>query len=170
MRAIVAAAVSVMLFAAPASAHVNAGATRVTFGVTVPCAIACAYWVDNGFTPCENPFPPGSYDDRVTAAAPAVPEGKILILEATLDAEIDQDLFLCADNATRLELAQGWSCGNSLSSYSCVPAPCDDPTGIRCYRHEHASTPIRPDQRVIMRAYNWSDPSSATGHYWFTGV
>lgn len=143
----------------PAQAHDIAG-TEVEFFGAIPCTVACAYWVDNGFAPCEAPFPPGSYLDRVTSPAPSQP-GKITVLEATLDSEIDWDGFLCRNDETREELSQ---------ACSCLPPSCDEPLPgvsppIGC--HEDAATPVVDGQTVIFRAYNWSDAPPAQGEYAF---
>lgn len=145
---------------APAQAHRGADATAVSFAGAVPCALVCAYWVDMGFSACEKPFPPGSYVDHLTTAAPSRDPGKIVVLEATLDSEIDWDGFLCADEVGNRELAQ-------LTSYF---GPCESPLGPWAGCHEDGSTPVVPGQRVIFRAYNWSDAPPATGHFWFFQV
>lgn len=159
------AAISAFALALPASAH-NATPDSVnkqthTFTGAVPCAVACSYWVNNGFTPCEAPFPPGAFLDKKTSAAPAPGVGKIAVLEGTLDMQLDWDSFFCADTTARTELAQGANilgdpCDNILGGGSLAPVGC----------HEDLSTPVVGGQTVIFRAYNWSDAGSATGKSW----
>lgn len=156
-------AIGAFALAVPASAHVGANPQSHTFAGAVPCAVACSYWVEQGFTPCEAPFPPGAYLDRTTNAAPTPPAGKIVVLEATLDSGVDWDSFLCANNAAKTELAQGANilgepCDNVLGSNNLAPVGC----------HEDMSTPVTAGQTVIFRAYNWSDAGPATGKWWFT--
>ena len=164
MRAMVAAAVAVALLAAPAQAHTRAGATEVVFSGAVPCSVVCSYWIDNGFTPCEVPFPPGSYIDHITAPAPTPAPGKVVVLEATLDSEIDWDLFLCSNTTPPRETGKVTPvqppCDNRLGQNHVVPIGC----------HEDHSTPMVAGQTVILRAYNWSDALPATGRYWFLSV
>lgn len=149
--------------AVPATAHTGSGMTNYTFTGAVPCAVACSYWVDNGFTPCEAPFPPGAYLDKTTPGAPTPGAGKIAVLEATLDVDIDWDSFLCAKTAAATELAQGANilgdpCDNVLGANNLAPIGC----------HEDMSTPVTAGQQVTFRAYNWSDAGSAIGKSWVT--
>lgn len=151
--------------AQPAAAHSGPpGASEVTFEA-LPCAVACAYWLDNGFEACERPFPPGSYADHLTAPAPAPPEGKrVVVLEATIDPKVDWDLFLCESEPPHRGYPRGHilgePCDNLLGSNNLVPVGC----------HEDYSAPLKVGQTVILRAYNWSDPLPTTGRYWFTFI
>ena len=158
---IVAAAVLLALttLATPAAAH-DLNGTDVSFVGAIPCAIACASWVDNGFLPCEAPFPQGSYVDHVTHAAPSAP-GKVTVLEGTIDPVIDWDEYFCANDETRREMGQG---ANILGD------PCSFMIGDILIGgcHEDMSTPVAPGQTVIFRAYNWSDALPAPGEYSFT--
>lgn len=163
MRARVAlAGLLVLVSVTPAGAHGVRQATPVTFSGAIPCAVACAYWVDNGFAPCENPFPPGSYVDALTAAAPTPAAGKVVVIEATLDMAVDWDSFLCESEPPYREIAQG---ANILGE------PCEwwSPSGwlfpLGC--HEDMSAPLRAGQTTIFRAYNFLDAPPAYGHYWF---
>lgn len=160
MKAVIFAIMLALSIGAPASAHELNG-TDVTFDGAIPCAVACSYWIENGFTPCEAPFPPGSYVDHLTSPAPAAPAGKIIVFEATLDPEIDWDSFFCANNAARTELPYG--------ACLCLPPPCDVVVagmGVAgC--HEDFSYPFVAGQQVIFRAYNWSDALPARGEYGF---
>lgn len=146
----------VLSLAMPASAHQIQG-TEVIFDAAIPCTIACSYWIDNGFTPCEAPFPPGSYVDRLTTEAPSA-AGKITVLDATLDPEIDWDMFFCRNDETRAELSPG--------ACICLPAECQHEVGwITFGCHEDISAPVVHGQTVIMRAYNWFDVVPAMGRY-----
>lgn len=149
----------------PANAHTIPGATDVTYEA-LPCAVACAYWVNNGFTPCEVPFPPGSYDDVLTTPAPTAPPGRIIILEATIYPKIDYDLFACDSAPPYTQLSQG------LQDWG---APCDggplredDFLPLAC--HEDMSLPLMAGKQVILRAYNWSDVFPAPGQYRFVFI
>lgn len=157
--------VALAMLAAPAQAHSGRGATRVVFSGALPCAIVCSYWVDNGFAACENPFPPGSYVDHVTVPAPAPQPTKVMVLEATLDQQVDWDHFLCSAPAPSRELASG---------ADILGEPCDYhyPPYSLCVAdvHEDSSTPVVEGQRVIFRAYNWVDALDARGQYWFIEV
>jgi hypothetical protein len=159
-------AASALFMAAPAQSHpVPANGGTYTFQGAAPCAVVCSYWVDQGFTPCENPFPPGSFLDKVTNAAPTPPTGKIIVLEATLDSTLDWDSFMCANNATKTELAQGANilgepCDNLLGPNNAAPVGC----------HEDMSTPITAGGTVILRAYNWSDAGPAIAKWGFTFI
>ena len=155
-------ALSAFALAVPATAHTGPNMSSHTFTGAIPCATVCSYWVDNGFTPCEAPFPPGAFLDRLTGAAPTPPSGKVAILEATLDSQIDWDSFLCANTTAREELAQGANilgnpCDNILGPNNLVPVGC----------HEDMSTPVVGGQRVIIRAYNWSDVGPAQAKWWY---
>lgn len=153
-----------MAVASPSGAHTYPGATPVEWEA-LPCAVACSYWINNGFTPCSNPFPPGSFDDVRTAPAPEREEGKVIVLEATLDPVVDWDLFLCVGNPPTDQTCTTGEC------VTIIGEPCDTPLGpnhiVPAGCHEDASTPVSPGQTVILRAYNWSDPLPATGSYWF---
>lgn len=157
-------AAGALFMAAPAQSHVisSSGGGTFTFQGAAPCAVACSYWVDQGFTPCETPFPPGAYLDKTTNGAPAPAAGKtVTVLEGTLDSTVDWDSFLCASVAGA-ELAQGANilgepCDNLLGSNSLAPVGC----------HEDLSTPRTTGQTTVFRAYNWSDvgPAPAVWHY-----
>lgn len=145
-------ALVVMAPALPASASHTAGAVHFSFSADVPCLVACSYWVDNGFTPCEAPFPPGSYEDKITTAAPTPPAGKLGLLTFEIFPTYDWDSFICANTPAREELASG--------AYA-VGDPCDgilgpdDPTGTGCA--ESATIPTNPGRTYVLRAYNWQD-------------
>lgn len=159
--------------ATAASAHTPpAGVVQDTsylfpVGVTpdgaLPCTVVCSYWIDNGFTPCENPFPPGSYLERVTAPAPAAPTGKVAVLEVTLDVEIDWDMFLCTSPG-RIELPGddilGEPCDNLLGENNVVPIGC----------HENASAPVASGRQILIVVYNWSDVFDAHGRSWISFI
>lgn len=160
---------ALMLAAAPtpAGAHTYPGATPVEWEA-LPCAVACSYWVDNGYTPCAHPFPPGSFDDVLTAPAPGAP-GSVTVLEAVIDPAVDWDLFICVgDPPTDQACPAGGECSSILGE------PCDNPLGanhvapVAC--HEDVSIPIAMGERVTLRAYNWSDPLPVSGRYWFTFI
>lgn len=163
MRISIPALAFVLLAAVPAGAHTRPGATEVTFE-GLPCAVACASWVDEGFFPCENPFPPGSYDDALTTPAPTPDPGRFVILTGTIDPELDWDVYFCESEPPYRELAQGANLDqqrcDTLGQNSAIPLGC----------HEDMSIPVRAGQTVIMRAYNWSDALPATGHYWFDEI
>jgi hypothetical protein len=171
VRALTLVAAMCICIASPAQAHgPRSGAqnvTAVTFEALVPCAIACATWVDlKMFSPCENPFPPGSYDEVLTAPAPAAPADRVALLEATIDPSVDWDMWLCAEQSPHVELAQG---ANELG------APCDydEPPWAAIYRvncHEDAVLPLAEGERVIMRAFNVADPLPAPGRYWISFI
>lgn len=146
---------TVTLLAGPAQAHVGPNATQVVFSGAVPCSVVCSYWVGGSYSPCENPFPPGSYVDLITSPAPVPSPGRVVILETALDAQVDWDGFLCANDETRRELSQG---ANLI---------CDDYFLLFFCLHEDMSTPVVPGQTVIFRAYSWSDPLDAIGHFWY---
>lgn len=156
----------VTMSSSPVLAHVRAGATEVVFSGALPCTVVCSYWIDNGFTPCEAPFPRGSYIDHITAPAPTPPPTKVVALEATLDMEIDWDMFLCSNTTPPREIETGIGtpvqppCDNRLGPNNVIPIGC----------HEDHSTPVVAGQTVILRAYNWSDPLDATGRYSFTVI
>jgi hypothetical protein len=158
MKAVVA-GLLVLSFAAPANAHQITG-TEVTFDGAIPCSVACAYWVENGFSPCEQPFPPGSYVDHITSPAPSL-AGKKTFIQATLDPEIDWDMFFCRNDATRAELDPGMC--------ACLPPECQTEVayvvGFGC--HEDFFHPLVAGQTTIFRAYNWSDAAPAIGRYNF---
>lgn len=161
-------AVASLAVAPGARAHtVGGGGGEHEYFGAIPCAVACSYWVGNGFTPCERPFPPGSYLDHITNPAPAPPPGRhIIILEATLDAEVDWDLFLCRSSPPYTELLVGTGqlyeepCDNRVGDNSPLPIGC----------HEDFSAVLVAGQTVIMRAYNWSDALPAMGRWGHTFV
>lgn len=148
-----------LTLAGPAQAHTRPGGTSVIFSGALPCSVACSYWVSSDFAPCENPFPPGSWVDNVTSPAPAPSPGRVVVLETALDMQIDWDGFLCANDETRRELSQGANLHCAEEYYLL----------IFCL-HEDMSTRVVADQTVIFRAYSWSDPFDAVGHYWFTVI
>lgn len=159
LRALV---IAVALFAAlPANAHTASG-KAVVWKDAIPCAwsLYCGSWQED-FTACETPFPPGSYVDVVTDAAPAAPPGKITILRVVLYSEVDWDLFICA-SPRGVELAQG-------STH--LGEPCDTLLGPNTSTffgcHEDASIPRSAGQTSILRAYNWLDVFPAQGRYWY---
>lgn len=165
MRRLSAVTMLLLATAAPAGAHTGANATRVMFSGAIPCAVVCAYWVNNGFEPCENPFPPGAYVDVLTAPAPTPPEGKVAIIEATLDMVVDWDSFLCESEPPYREIAQGANilgepCGGHGPTEWLFPPGC----------HEDMSALLRAGQTTIFRAYNFLDAPPATGRYWFVIV
>jgi hypothetical protein len=147
-----------LLFAAPAGAHTGPGATSVQWEA-LPCAVACSYWIDNGFTPCSQPFPPGTYDDVLTVPAPARDAGKIVVLQASIDPTIDWDLFLCSPGGDE----KAYACGGGAECSTAGPV---------CYYgcHEDVSAPVAAGEQMVLRAYNWSDAFPATGAYWFKEI
>ena len=160
------AAVLLGLLAAGSPAAAHTGPNPTTAVVTAaPCAIACAHWLNTPYDACANPFPPGAYVDILTSPAPTPSSGTV-ILEVTLDAEVDWDLFLCKDepgtpgyhdHGTNILLGP---CDNRLGQNNPVPVGC----------HEDGSAPVIPGQRIIIRAYNVADPGPATISYWYLEV
>lgn len=159
-------AAGALFMSAPAQAHdpfSPAGGGTYIFQGAAPCAVGCSYWVNQGFTPCENPFPPGAYQDKVTNGAPPPAADKtVTILDAHMDATIDWDSFFCESGGLHAELAQGANilgepCDNIAGENSLAPVGC----------HEQLSTPRKLGQTTIFRAYNWSDvgPAPASWHY-----
>ena len=149
-------------FALPAHAH-DIDGTEVVFDGAIPCSIVCAYWLDNGFLPCENPFPPGSYVDHITDPAPTAPAGKITLFEATLDPTVDWDSFFCRNDETRAE----------LGPIICICDPqCTLEVGgvLIAGCHEDFGWVLAAGESVIFRAYNWSDALPATGEYSFRSL
>jgi hypothetical protein len=142
---------------------------QITFRGAVPCAALCSYWPVGeraGFTPCEYPFPAGSFIDIVTEPAPAIPAGKThAVLQMKIYPTLDWDSWICAvgtgvGNGTQRQLAQGAHdlgspCDNILGSNNPVATGCQ----------EKATTPATPGTRYVLRAYNWSDPGDCPGEY-----
>lgn len=134
---------------------------------TVPCAVGCSYWTpaaSAGYRPCENPFPPTSIVDFLTASAPTPPAGKKMILELTTFPEVDWDTWICGflsnGSPNGGELAQGANilgqlCDNALGA--------DNPIPVGCI--EQAQAPAEAGKRYVMRAYNWSDLRDAPAIY-----
>ena len=155
--------VTMMLaIAAPAQARVEWGASHhVSYFGAVPCATVCAYWIDNGFTPCEAPFPPGAYIDRITVPAPAA-SGRAIVLAGEFRSPIDWDFFACENTDERTEIAQG---ANFVGDpcYPLIPLPQEAgmPTGCQ----EALSAVVAPGSTTVLRGYNWSDGLEAFGTY-----
>jgi hypothetical protein len=152
--------------AMPANANHKAGAVHWEFTASVPCLVVCSYWIDNGFTPCEAPFPPGSYEDRVSAAAPNPGAGKLGLLTFEIFPVLDWDSFVCANDSARTQLGQG---------ANAVGDPCDgilgpnDLSGTGCY--ESVTIPVTQGTTYRLRGYNWQDgPIACPASYHFKSV
>ncbi|HVL33385.1 MAG TPA: hypothetical protein VM600_07375 [Actinomycetota bacterium] len=158
-----------MIGAVPAQSH--GGSHNVTFPVagTVPCGVPgggvdlCAYNIiaeTAGYKACENPFPPGSWIDKVTEAAPTPPSGKKVILVFESSPMLDWDTWICANTSARTQLAQG----ANIFGENCdnIVGP-DNPLPIGC--QEKAQAPATPGRTYILRAYNYSDIADLHGKY-----
>jgi hypothetical protein len=165
---VVAATLATIAFSVPgAQAHV--GTHDFNSGAATPCAAMCSYWdvpTRLGFTPCEYPFPDGSFVDILTEAAPPLASGKTHeVLQIEIDPTLDWDSFICSkgtgvSNGTQKQLAQGANnlgenCDNALGSNNPVEEGCI----------EKASTPAVPGTQYVIRLYNWIDVSATAGHY-----
>jgi len=165
------AVLSVMSFAAPSAQATVVKEKSFTAGPAVPCAVACAYWDGPsaaGFSPCEYPFPEGSYVDVVTEAAPPLPSGtKFMALEISISPLVDWDSYICSTGAPgfQKQLAQGT---NILGQNCDSPFGGNQPVPLGCI--ETASTLVKSGQQYIIRLYNWSDPATVPGKYRFTAV
>ena len=139
--------------AIPAQAgHLGSGTEHFALTVDVPCLVVCSYWIDNGFTPCEHPFPPGSYEDKVTKSAPTPPTGRVGVVTYEMTPVLDWDSWICANNTDRTELGRG---------ANIIGDPCDgilgpsDYSGTGC--KETITIPTLPGQTYRLRGYNWQD-------------
>lgn len=156
-------AIATVAPAMPAQGSHQAGAVHFQFTASVPCLVVCSYWINNGFTPCEQPFPPGSYEDRVTTGAPTPGTGKLGLLTFEIFPVLDWDSFICANTAARTELGQG---ANNVGD------PCDgilgpdDLSGTGCY--ESVTIPTQAGATYRLRGYNWQDgPIACPASYTF---
>jgi hypothetical protein len=147
MRRLVSIVAALMLLGAlagPARAQTQSG----TISWVPPCAIACSYWIDNGFAPCANDFPPGTYGTVDLPIATAVP-GRAVIGDATIRPHIDWDGFICGPNG---ELV---ATGANLLGRPCDGLGVDSPLPIGC--PETMTWVMAPGVQYTLLAYNWSD-------------
>lgn len=164
--ALVVALLSAIGLAAPVSAHWPAGnGADFRFEGAIPCAVACAGWIDGAFDACEAPFPPGSYVEQVTRPAPTSPDGTRVFLDVALDTTIDWDLFLCATAPPHAELARSTS-----GSFEMSAEPCHHDIVVKLACHEDAIVAVADGQAVILRGYNMGDFGPAIGRYGFRFV
>jgi hypothetical protein len=143
-------AVSVAFMALLGQPAVHAGVVSSqegTFALAAPCAIACSYWVDNGFAPCTNDFPPGTYSEVLTPPAPAV-DG-ILVAAFEITPEVDWDSFACT-YPEREEIGRG---ANLLGGQCDLIIQPLFPLGCR----EWVGWVATPGAQYTLLAYNWSD-------------
>ncbi|HVL33386.1 MAG TPA: hypothetical protein VM600_07380 [Actinomycetota bacterium] len=150
------------------AANGHAGSHNVSFPVagTVPCGLAadtCAYNTPGraaGYKACENPFPPSSWVDKITEAAPTPPSGKKVILVFESSPQLDWDTWICANTSAKTQLAQG---ANVLGENCDNIAGPDNPIPVGC--QEKAQAPATPGRTYILRAYNYSDVTDLHGKY-----
>jgi hypothetical protein len=168
-KALLALAVLAMLVMGAPGAQAHVGQHQFSSGAATPCAAMCAYWdapTRLGFTPCEYPFPDGSFVDILTEAAPALNAGKTHeVLQVQIDPQVDWDSYICSkgtgvSNGTQKQLAQGTNilgenCDNPLGSNNPAPVGCT----------ERASTPAVPSTQYVIRLYNWLDVAPVPGTY-----
>lgn len=166
MLLVAALAFAVVSPAVPASATHKSGAVHWDFTASVPCLTVCSYWLDNGFTPCEAPFPPGSYEDKISAPAPTPSSGKVQVITFEIFPVLDWDSFICANNSAKTQLGQG---ANNVGD------PCDgilgpnDLSGTGCY--ESATVPTTSGSTYVLRGYNWQDgPIACPAAYHFKAI
>ncbi|HVL33384.1 MAG TPA: hypothetical protein VM600_07370 [Actinomycetota bacterium] len=162
-RFILAAAIVGLLATNLPSANAHAGSHNVTFQGAIPCGAVCAYWDGPeaaGYKACENPFPPGSWVDIKTEAAPSPPSGKKVILVLEIFPQVDWDSYICANTSARTELARGT---NILGENCDNLAGPDNPVPVGC--QEKAQAPAVAGRTYILRAYNWSDAAPSPGKY-----
>lgn len=120
------------------------------FALAAPCAIACSYWVGNGFAPCESDFPPGSFAEVLTAPAPTAVG--LVVGEFKISPTVDWDAFVCSYPERKL-IAQG----ANLLGGTCRGMPPVPPNTLPVGCDEYASWVATPGKRYTLLAYNWSD-------------
>jgi hypothetical protein len=120
----------------------------------VPCAVACAYWLENAnnrdldiyFNACRAPAPPASFTDIVLRA----PNNANVLVVKSYPLS-DWDTFLCSKPSrgnNGRELANGANSATDTDN-------CTFGIGFGCM--ETMRIRVREYQRYVFRAYNWSD-------------
>lgn len=133
-----------------------------------PCSALCPYWTDFDIqtqwdTACraEPLTVPGSYHD-LGITVPAEDGGVIpKLITWTVRPVVDYDIVVC--HAGPDGRANGKAAGLSVCS-------CD----VLCTHEmfgcvEEDSQPVRPGERYVLRAYNWSDLFPAPAVYYYSG-
>jgi hypothetical protein len=131
---------------------------RMTFSAAVPCTVVCAYWLahpperipfvagDGNPYACTEPFPPGSYEDKILRA----PKGaKLLRFQAY--PVTDWDVAFCTPGNKYISFAANTA---TDCQFGCV---------------ETANIKVKAGKRYLIRAYNWSDTDPLPAKYWFYG-
>lgn len=165
-RAIFALCIAVVLGAATLPARADEPQSFL-FAGAVPCGFACPNWPLTqellGYSPCENPGPPGSWAD-VVVTAPQPPAGKQdVILRLEIFPTIDWDSWICAYNpagpgGAELSAGQhrvGTPCRSVLGKDTLVPIGCT----------EEATIGVTPGTKYVLRAYSFSDPTPCPARY-----
>jgi hypothetical protein len=164
MKISVGSLLAVLLVVSPAQAHTGPGATSVTWDAT-PCAIACGDRLGSGFSPCGAPFPPGGSVDVITSPAPVPPDGKTVIVEATIEQLGEWEMYICDLNGTELDRDDVPFLEYCQPDGPAVMTPIGP---FVC--HEDLAAVLTPGAQVILRAYNVAGFGPATGAYWFRSV
>lgn len=150
--------------ALPAQAR-HFGSHNLTLQAEVPCMVVCSYWIDQGFTACETPFPPGSYDDFITPAFPALPAGGVGLLSFEIFPLLDWDSFVCANTPGKEELGRGANVIGELCDGILGPS---DPSSTGC--KEEVAIVAQPGKSYVLRGYNWQDLPTCPARYTFSAA
>jgi len=139
----------------------RADVIEITHHAPLPCAVLCANWEipeTVGFDVCNEPFPPGSYDQTsFSFTGEHRPRMADLVMHS-----IDYDMFVCTDSKPSVRLE---------GACICLPEDCLQVwnvwTALGCRESMtvaeawvlHASGGKTSD--FVVRTFNWSDPGRA---------
>jgi hypothetical protein len=143
---------STLLLAATADASPSAATWEA-----LPCTYACHVLYED---PCGAPPPEVFYADVVTPPAPEGPNGRAVVLEASIAPLGDWDLYACTPSGGGLGVGAnilGDPCDNRLGPNNIVPVGCT----------ETVSVPVSAGQVVVLRAVNIAGEPALTGTYRF---
>ena len=133
----------------------------------IPCLVACSYWVPHASNPtafvdwavdgddeetafaCTEPGPAGSYLDL-----PLNVPARANFLEVKATSTVDWDMFLCLPN------------NGDLVAGETVPDLEECPTGCEAVV-QLVMKPARQYPKLVLRAYNWSDPADLVAAWAF---
>jgi hypothetical protein len=140
-------------------------ATAHDFGPSVPCAVACSYWLASNLGEDQNEAAcaatpggiPGSWQD-VAVTVPATVDGSVPVeLAYWMRPALDSDVYLCRatpDAKGHRFVALG---AYGVSECQAEAAWCTDTF----------AAPVAPGESYVIRVYNWSDVPTVNGTYGF---